>query len=42
MITDMDKALINTPALGGWVKARTPKRRQGLPKGLAGAAIHLA
>ena len=42
MVTDMNEALINNPAFDGWVKARTPMRRWGLPEELAGTAIYLA
>lgn len=42
MVTDMNEALINNPDFDGWVKARTPMRRWGLPEELAGTAIYLA
>lgn len=42
MITDMNEALLSNPDFDGWVKARTPMRRWGLPEELAGTAIYLA
>lgn len=42
MVTDMNEALLSNPEFDGWVKARTPMRRWGLPEELAGTAIYLA
>lgn len=42
MVTDMNEALISNPDFDGWVKARTPMRRWGLPEELAGTCIYLA
>ncbi|KRW97585.1 SDR family oxidoreductase [Paracoccus sp. MKU1] len=42
MVTDMNEALLSNPDFDGWVKARTPMRRWGLPEELAGTAIYLA
>ncbi|WYK06024.1 SDR family oxidoreductase [Cereibacter sphaeroides f. sp. denitrificans] len=42
MVTDMNEALLANPEFDGWVKARTPMRRWGLPEELAGTAIYLA
>ncbi|MGC9448020.1 SDR family oxidoreductase [Cereibacter johrii] len=42
MVTDMNEALLADPEFDGWVKARTPMRRWGLPEELAGTAIYLA
>ena len=42
MATDMNTALINNPQFDGWVKARTPAGRWGLPDELAGTAVYLS
>jgi gluconate 5-dehydrogenase len=42
MVTEMNKALLDNPDFDAWVKARTPMRRWGLPKELAGTVIYLA
>ena len=42
MLTDMNQALIDSPAFDAWVKGRTPARRWGRPEELVGAAVFLA
>lgn len=42
MLTDMTRPLSEDPAFDGWVKARTPSRRWGLPEDLASTVIYLA
>ncbi|ART63140.1 SDR family oxidoreductase [Kushneria marisflavi] len=42
MLTDMTRALSEDPTFDGWVKARTPSRRWGLPEDLASTVIYLA
>ena len=42
MVTEMNRALLDNPDFDSWVKARTPMRRWGSPKELAGTVIYLA
>ena len=42
MVTEMNKALLDNPEFDAWVKGRTPMRRWGLPRELAGTVIYLA
>ncbi len=42
MLTDMNQALIETPAFDAWVKGRTPARRWGRPDELVGTCVYLA
>ncbi len=42
MATEMNRALMDDPKFDAWVKQRTPSRRWGLPRDLAGAAVFLA
>jgi gluconate 5-dehydrogenase len=42
IVTEMNKALTESPSFDTWVKQRTPARRWGLPTDLVGTAIYLA
>ena len=42
MTTELTQPLVDDPEFDIWIKARTPARRWGAPKDLAGAAIFLS
>jgi gluconate 5-dehydrogenase len=42
MVTEMNKALTESPSFDAWVKQRTPARRWGVPADLVGTAVYLA
>ncbi len=41
-ITEMTQVLADNPEFDGWVKARTPARRWGIPEELVGSAVFLS
>ncbi len=42
IVTEMNKALTESPSFDAWVKQRTPARRWGVPADLVGTAVYLA
>jgi gluconate 5-dehydrogenase len=42
IVTEMNKALTESPSFDVWVKQRTPARRWGVPADLIGTAVYLA
>jgi gluconate 5-dehydrogenase len=42
IVTEMNKALTESPSFDAWVKQRTPARRWGVPADLIGTAVYLA
>jgi gluconate 5-dehydrogenase len=42
IVTEMNKALTESPSFHTWVKQRTPARRWGVPADLISTAVYLA